>query len=147
MSVKDAAEPCYLAGHGYEFDMFFSYAHGDVRRTGDAQLKRWSKQLYQALSDTLDSLNLKPPPRIFFDESDAPGDGLNKTAHLAPELAEKVRASALLQIVMSPQYLASGAGASSRRSRRQPRSGEGASAAASSSPRRWTPRTCPGPPS
>ena len=107
MSVKDAAEPCYLAGHGYEFDMFFSYAHGDVRRTGDAQLKRWSKQLYQALSDTLDSLNLKPPPRIFFDESDAPGDGLNKTAHLAPELAEKVRASALLQIVMSPQYLES----------------------------------------
>lgn len=107
MSERSAAESCYLAKHGFEFDMFFSYAHGDVRRTGDAQLKRWSKQLYQALGETLDSLNLKPPPRIFFDESGELDDGLNKTAHLVPELAQKVRASALFQIVMSPQYLES----------------------------------------
>ena len=39
MSEKDAAGSCYLARHGFDFDMFFSYAHGDVRRTGDAQLK------------------------------------------------------------------------------------------------------------
>ena len=107
MSERGAAESCYLARHGFEFDLFFSYAHGDVRGKGDAQLKRWSKQLYQALGDTLDSLNLKPPPRIFFDESDEPADGLDRAAHLAPELVEKVGASALLQIVMSPQYLES----------------------------------------
>lgn len=107
MSERSAAEPCYLAKHGFDFDMFFSYAHGDVRGKGDAQLKRWSKQLYEALSETLDSLNLKPPPRIFFDESRDSGDGLDKAAHLLPELAAKVRASALFQIVMSPHYLES----------------------------------------
>jgi hypothetical protein len=89
MSEQDAAGSCYLARHGFDFDIFFSYAHGDVRRTGDAQLKRWSKQLHQALAETLDSLNLKPPPRIFFDESDALDDGLNKAAHLLPSLPRR----------------------------------------------------------
>lgn len=107
MSAPADAETCYLARHGFEFDMFFSYAHGDVRRKGDAQLKRWSKQFYEALAETLDSMNLKPLPRIFFDESDEPADGLDRAARLAPELAEKVAASALLQIVMTPQYLES----------------------------------------
>lgn len=99
--------PCFLGKHGFDFDMFFSYSHGDPRGEGDVPLKRWSKQLYLALSQTLDVL-VSPPPRIFFDESVRPDDGLDKTAHLAPEIEEKVRASALLQIVMSPLYLRSG---------------------------------------
>jgi hypothetical protein len=101
MSEPHGAEPCYLQKHGFEYDMFFSYSHGDPRGKGDSPLKRWSKQLNEALSETLDAL-LSPPPRIFFDES---SDGLNKTAHLGPEIEQKVRASALFHMVMSPHYL------------------------------------------
>jgi hypothetical protein len=99
--------PCFLGKHGFDFDMFFSYSHGDPRGEGKAPLKRWSKELYIALSQTLDVLVPEQPPRIFFDESVRPGDGLDKTAHLAPEVEEKVRASALFQVIMSPLYLQS----------------------------------------
>ena len=105
-----SAEPesqAFLGRHGYAFDIFFSYAHGDIRGRGDAQLKRWSRQLFEALRDTLDSLNFKPPPRIFFDDSDRLEDGLDRTAHVRSALIEHVKASALFQLVMSPQYLES----------------------------------------
>jgi hypothetical protein len=102
-----SGHPSFLGRHGYAFDIFFSYAHGDVRGKGDAQLKRWSRQLYEALGDTLDSLSFKPPPRIFFDDSDRAEDGLDRTAHVRPELLDKVKSAALFQLVMSPQYLES----------------------------------------
>lgn len=92
-----------LAKHGFEYDMFFSYSHGDVLGQSDAPLKLWSKQLHWGLTQTL-ALLLKRPPRIFLDES---ADGVDKAARLAPELGEKVRRSALFQIIMSPHYLES----------------------------------------
>ena len=103
MSQPQGARPCYLSKHGFEYDMFFSYSHGDVLGESDAPLKLWSMQLHRALTQTL-ALLLKPAPRIFLDES---ADGVDKTARLGPELGEKVRGSALFQIIMSPHYLES----------------------------------------
>jgi hypothetical protein len=102
-SPPKAARPSYLSKHGFEYDMFFSYSHGDMLGEGDAPLKLWSMQFHRALTQTL-ALLLKPAPRIFLDES---ADGVDKTARLGPELGEKVRGSALFQIIMSPHYLES----------------------------------------
>jgi len=104
MSQPNAAKPCYLSKHGFEYDMFFSYSHGDMLDEGNAPLKLWSVQLYRALNQTL-ALLLKPAPRIFLDESTQPDDGLDNSAHLLPELMEKVDKSALFQLIMSPHYL------------------------------------------
>lgn len=87
--------------------MFFSYAHADADGRGDSPLKSWSQQFHGALLAALHSFQLDPLPRIFLDESRRPENGLNRAAHLAPELIETVKASALLQVVMSPQYLRS----------------------------------------
>lgn len=103
MNQPQGSKPCFLAEHGFEYDMFFSYSHGDVLGQADAPLKLWSMQLHRALTQTL-ALLLKQPPRIFLDES---ADGVDKTARLGPELGEKVRGSALFQIIMSPHYLES----------------------------------------
>jgi hypothetical protein len=103
MSQPQGTKPDLHAKHGFEYDMFFSYSHGDVLGQADAPLKLWSKQLHAALNQIL-ALLLKRPPRIFLDES---ADGVDKAAHLAPELGEKVRRSALFQIIMTPHYLES----------------------------------------
>jgi hypothetical protein len=93
--------------HGYEFDLFLSYAHADVDGTGESPLKTWSQQFYRSLLATLRSFQLEPLPRIFLDEAPRQENALNRAAHLGPELIETVGKSALLQIVMSPQYLKS----------------------------------------
>ncbi|HEX8654362.1 MAG TPA: toll/interleukin-1 receptor domain-containing protein [Allosphingosinicella sp.] len=87
--------------------MFLSYAHADVDGGGDSPLKIWSQQFYRSLLSTLRSFELDPLPRIFLDEAPRQENGLNRAGHLAPELMDTVRQSALLQIVMSPQYLKS----------------------------------------
>lgn len=98
---------CYLARHGYAFDMFISYAHADVEGTGDSPLKIWTQQFYRRLLSTLQSFELDPLPRIFFDEAPRRENGLSRAGHIAPELVEAVAKSALLQVIMSPQYLKS----------------------------------------
>jgi hypothetical protein len=102
---EDLASKCFLGKHGFDFDIFFSYSHGDVRGEGSAELKRWSGELYNALRETLDSYGFRPPLRIFFDESRRPDDSLSKTGLIPDGLKQAVGSSALLQIVMSPQYL------------------------------------------
>lgn len=95
----------FLGRHGYAYDVFMSYAHGDARNAGTSQLKRWSHQFRDLLCETLDSYGLKPPVRIFLDESDNPDDALDRAAELGPELDAIVSSSALLQVMMTPHYL------------------------------------------
>lgn len=95
--------PGFLGKHGFEYDIFFSYSHGDPNGSGDSALKRWSKQFNEALVQLLVA-HLQAWPRIFLDESN---DGVSKTARLHDDISRKVKSSALFHLIMSPQYLRS----------------------------------------
>lgn len=86
----------------YEYDIFVSYSHGDPKQTGTSPLKIWShsfiealKADFYALADDFDNVE------IWYDKD------IDPTLELTPELRSKVKASAILMIMMSPKYLKS----------------------------------------
>jgi hypothetical protein len=86
----------------FEYDVFVSYAHGDVRKMGNAALKRWSYALVDALEEelALDGDDAK----FFLDASD-----IDRHRELDKEIREAILASATMLVLMSPRYLASDA--------------------------------------
>ena len=91
----------YLSPH-FDYDVFVSYSHGDPRRAGESPLKTWSHALIEALIADITSLSDE------FDELAVWYDrDLDPTLQLTPELRRKVKAAAVLMILMSPRYLKS----------------------------------------
>lgn len=97
----------YIGG-SFKHDLFVTYSHGAVDAGGDSPLKQWSDGFVRELER-----ELRQHPTygrdlaLFFDDSPRPGAGLDPMAQLTPQLRDEVRASALIQVLMSPQYLMS----------------------------------------
>ena len=94
-------------GEPFAFDLFVTYSHGDSNGTGHSKLKQWS----QAFVDELET-ELKAHPdiasaTIFLDEHHRPSQSIDPMAMLTDQLQRDIGRSAILTILMSPQYLRS----------------------------------------
>ena len=97
----DRSRMAYLSPD-FDYDVFVSYSHGDPRAIGESPLKTWSHALIEALIADITSLSDE------FDELAVCYDrDLDPTLQLTPELRRKVKAAAVLMILMSPRYLKS----------------------------------------
>jgi hypothetical protein len=94
-------------GAPFLHDLFLSYSHGD-NGSGRGYLQPWSEAFAKALED---ELRLEPrfrrTLRIFIDQDHRQGHGIDPMAPLTEQLREQIQASALLVVLMSPDYLAS----------------------------------------
>lgn len=91
----------YLAPY-FDVDVFVSYSHGDPRGDGSSPLKRWTVSLIRELQDEIQAVDTEfDNLGIWIDEA------IDPTAHLTLDLRNKVKASGILLIVMSPRYLQS----------------------------------------
>ena len=94
-------------GAGFDHDIFVSYSHG-ADAEGQPALKDWSVALVRALELELRSDRAyRDTLSLFIDAHDRPGQRLDPMAPLTPQLDAHVKASALLLVLMSPDYQAS----------------------------------------
>ncbi len=94
-------------GAGFEHDIFVSYSHG-ADAEGQPMLKNWSVALVRELERELRSDRAyRDTLSLFIDAHDRPGQRLDPMAPLTPQLDAHVKASALLLVLMSPDYQAS----------------------------------------
>lgn len=94
----------FLSRFGYRHDLFVSYSHGDINGADDSLLSDWSQDFVALLSKFLTSV-LKKPVSIYLDVSRDPLRRVNPMSPLDEQLAEAINKSALLQVMMSPEYL------------------------------------------
>lgn len=95
-------------GDPFLHDLFISYSHGDVDGSGRSKLKQWSQGFAQELESELRALpRLGKTLKIFLDQHAQPDQGLDPMAPLSQQLNQDIGGSALLTVLMSPQYLAS----------------------------------------
>lgn len=86
----------------FDYDVFVSYSHGDPKGAGGSPLKTWSHALIEALVADITSLSDEFDDLAVWYDLD-----LDPTLRLTSELRNKVKASAVLMILMSPRYLGS----------------------------------------
>jgi hypothetical protein len=86
----------------FDYDVFVSYSHGDPKGTGQSPLKTWSHALIEALVADIASLSGEFDTLAVWWDRD-----LDPTLKLTPDLRRKVKAAAVLMILMSPRYLKS----------------------------------------
>ena len=86
----------------FDYDVFVSYSHGDPKGVGSSPLKTWSHALIEALVADIAALSNEFDDLAVWYDLD-----LDPTLKLTSELRNKVKASAVLMILMSPRYLAS----------------------------------------
>ena len=95
-------------GKPFKHDIFITYSHGDADGDGIAKLKQWSEGFARELEEELKAMpDLAANIRIFRDENDQLAGGLDPMAPLTEQLKEDVARSAILAILMTPQYLRS----------------------------------------
>lgn len=92
----------------FKHDIFVSYSHGDFDGAGHSPLKRWSQQFTNDLNGQLRQIRELDSLSTFLDESQRLDRGVDPTMSLTGQLKDDIRASALLVILMTPHYLASG---------------------------------------
>jgi hypothetical protein len=89
------------------FDIFISYSHGDDG-SGNAYLASWSAAFAKELERELRAdRKFRQELQIFLDQSHRPGLGVDPLSPLTEQLRQQISDSALLLILMSPDYLAS----------------------------------------
>lgn len=94
-------------GEPFLHDLFVSYSHGDDGR-GGAYLKPWSAVFARELERELRAdRRFRLDLSVFRDQDHRPGQGVDPMAPLGTQLQEQIAASALLVVLMSPDYLAS----------------------------------------
>jgi hypothetical protein len=94
-------------GAPFDFDLFISYSHG-ADAAGTPFLQQWSAAFAQELERELRAdRKFRNDLRLFLDQDDRPGLGIDPMTPLTPQLHEKIAKSALLLVLMSPDYLAS----------------------------------------
>ena len=64
MEGEDYEKRSYLHKHGFKYDIFFSYAHGDVGGPAEAPLRQWSRQFKETLERYVNSV-LRHRTRVF----------------------------------------------------------------------------------
>ncbi len=94
-------------GAPFEHDLFVSYSHGSDAQ-GRGLLQPWSAAFVREFDRELRSdRRFRDTLRVFLDADHRPGRGVDPLDPLTPQLAREVGASALLLVLMSPDYLAS----------------------------------------
>jgi hypothetical protein len=94
-------------GAPFVFDIFISYSHGSDGMD-NAYLQPWSAAFARELERELRAdRKFRHDLRIFLDHDFRPGLGIDPMSPLTEQLREQIGASALLLILMSPDYLAS----------------------------------------
>jgi hypothetical protein len=96
-----------FVGPPFEHDVFFSYAHADVDRVGDAEIKAWCQRFANDLRQALRRFPEFAPLSLYLDESPREAERLDETAELTPALRKAAGSAALLCAMMSPWYLKS----------------------------------------
>jgi hypothetical protein len=97
-----------FVGRPFRHDVFVSYSHGDVLGDGQALLKQWSQGFARELELELRAFpDLGRHINVFLDQSYRPEQGLDPMAPLSDNLKREVSTSAVLALLMSPQYLGS----------------------------------------
>ena len=91
----------------YTHDIFISYSHGDSRGTGSSQLKTWSQEFAARLQGELSIDPKFKNVAVFIDANKRVEHGLDPTLPLTAEVRKGIQSSALLTILMSPQYVQS----------------------------------------
>ena len=95
-------------GDPFKHDLFVSYSHGDVDGTGESKLKQWSQAFARELEGELKAFpGLGGDISIFLDEHLRPQQALNPMESLTDQLRSEIEHSAVLSVLMSPQYIAS----------------------------------------
>lgn len=97
--------PCYLARHGFENDIFISYAYGPKDRDY-APLQHWSSQFRTQLKLNLMLAGIVPLG-IWFDDRRDSDHGIDPMDELGKQFTDEIGASALLQTHVSSFYLTS----------------------------------------
>lgn len=94
-------------GAPFEHDIFVSYSHG-ADAQGEPTLKGWSVAFVRALEDELRAVRAyRDSLSLFIDDHDAPGRGITPMDPLTDQIKSTVGASALLMVLLSPDYQAS----------------------------------------
>jgi len=93
-------------GDPFAFDVFISYSHG-AGDDGTSYLQPWSAEFAKELEKELRTDRQYRDVRVFLDQDHRPGFGVDPIAPLTEGLREQIQASALLVVLMSPDYLAS----------------------------------------
>src|SRR5690606_28744330 len=88
-------------------DLFVSYSHGDDG-SGGAFLKPWSAAFTRELERELRAdRRFRASLSVFRDQNHRPSQSIDPLAPLSAQLQAQIAASALLVVLMSPDYLAS----------------------------------------
>lgn len=94
-------------GEPFAHDLFISYSHGDDG-TGGAYLQPWSAAFATELERELRAdRKFRAALKVFLDQDHRPGQGVDPLAPLTEQLRREIGATALLVVLMSPDYLAS----------------------------------------
>lgn len=94
-------------GAPFDHDIFVSYSHG-ADGAGDSFLQPWSAAFAEELDRELRAEpKFRRDLRIFLDASLRPGSGVDPMAPLTEQLSGQIAASALLMVLMSPDYIRS----------------------------------------
>lgn len=94
-------------GAPFEHDVFISYSHG-ADSSGEPYLKAWSGAFVAALERELRvERRFRNDLRVFLDQQLRPGDGIDPMAALTDQLQAQISGSAILLVLMCPDYLAS----------------------------------------
>jgi hypothetical protein len=97
-----------FVGSPFVHDLFISYSHGGDDGKGNGYLQPWSAAFAQALESELRAdRKFRETLRMFLDRDLRPEHGVDPMAPLTEQLNEQIGASALLVVLMSPDYLAS----------------------------------------
>jgi hypothetical protein len=96
-----------FVGEPYLADIFISYSHGDVRGTGDANFRQWSRCFWRELQREFEAHDDLAGLSIFFDSSDRPSEGVDPFVALDPRLEEQASNAAVFIPLISPRYLKS----------------------------------------
>lgn len=91
----------------FKHDVFISYGHGDFDGDGASPLKQWSLQFAEKLRRDICQVRLFRDFDLFIEQARHPDQSLDPTESLVQQLEKVVDASALLLIIMSPDYLGS----------------------------------------
>lgn len=96
-----------FVGSPFLHDVFVSYSHGDDG-SGQSYLQPWSLAFARELERELRSdRRFRQDLRVFLDDDHRPGQGIDPMAPLTDQLRDDIAGSAILLVLMSPDYLAS----------------------------------------
>jgi len=95
-------------GGPFRHDVFVTYTHGDIDGDGRSPLRRWSQSFARELESELRTLpDFGPALKVFLDQHQRPGQSVDPMEPLSEQLKSDIADSALLTVLMSPQYLTS----------------------------------------